>query len=109
MNYNPLTTSSLLQNSRFLFSKSVKKSVERAGESYARSLFVFSLVPDPLFDCSSGLEYAKIRTFLKSNELAAFYAFDKTWAKSTSLSTLQWEKKRIQQEKKIEESDRCLC
>ena len=30
------------------------------------SLFVFSLVPDLLFDCSRVLEYEKIRTVLQS-------------------------------------------
>ena len=74
-----------LQNSRFFFSKSLKKSVKRgvrvlrawsARASYARSerkkrlspvsLSVFSLVPDLLFDCSRVLEYAKIRTVLQS-------------------------------------------
>ena len=49
------------QNSRFFFSKSVKKSIR------AVSLSVFSLVPDLLFDCSRVLEYAKIRTVLQSN------------------------------------------
>ena len=79
-----------LQNSRFFFSKSVKKSVKRgvrvlrarsARASHARracearekkrlspvSLSVFSLVPDLLFDCSRVLECAKIRTVLRSN------------------------------------------
>ena len=72
-----------LQNSRFFFSKSVKKSVKRgvrvlrarsARASHARracearevSLSVFSLIPDLLFDCSRVLEYAKIRTVLQS-------------------------------------------
>jgi len=31
------------------------------------SLYVFSLVPDLLFDCSPVLEYAKIRAVLQSN------------------------------------------
>ena len=31
------------------------------------SLFVFTLVPDLLFDCSRVLEYAKIRTVLQSS------------------------------------------
>ena len=60
-----------LQNSRFFFSKSVKKSVKRgvkvlrarsARASHARiavSLSVFSFVPDLLFDCSRVIEYAK--------------------------------------------------
>ena len=61
-----------LQNSRFFFSKSVKKSVKRgvrvlrARSPGAVSLSVFSLVPDLLFDCSRVLEYAKIRTVLQS-------------------------------------------
>ena len=60
------------QNSRFFFSKSVKKSVKRGVRaSHARlspvSLSVFSFVPDLLFDCSRVLEYAKIRTVLQSS------------------------------------------
>ena len=68
-----------LQNSRFFFSKSVKKSVKRgvrvlrARACEAREkkrlspvlLSVFSLVPDLLFDCSRVLEYAKIWTVLQ--------------------------------------------
>ena len=72
---------SRLQNSRFFFSKSVKKSVKcgvrvlrtrSARVSHARrayvpvSLSVFSLVPDLLFNCSRVLEDAKIRTVLQS-------------------------------------------
>ena len=75
------TILSRLQNSRFFFSKSVKKSVKRgvrvvrarsARASHAQgrlspvSLSVFSLVPDLSFDCSRVLEYAKIRTVLQS-------------------------------------------
>ena len=52
-----------LQNSRFFFSTSVKKSVKRGVSPV--SLSVFSLVPDLLFDCSRVLEYAKIRTVLQ--------------------------------------------
>ena len=54
---------SRLQNSRFFFSKSVKKSVKHAVRV---SLSVFSLVPDLLFDYSRVLEYEKIRTVLQS-------------------------------------------
>ena len=41
-------------------------------------------------------------------ELAAFYAFGNTWAKSKSLSTHQSEKKQIQEEKKKEDRDRFM-
>ena len=71
----------MLQNSRFFFSKSVKKSVTR-GVRVLRvwggrkttclspvSLSVLSLVPDLSFDCSRVLEYAKIRTVLQSRLL----------------------------------------
>ena len=66
-----------LQNSRFFFSKSVKKSVKRGvrvlSAKRARekrlspvSLSVFNLVPDLSFDCSRVLQYAKIRSVLQS-------------------------------------------
>ena len=66
-----------LQNSRFFFSKSVKKSVKRGlrvlSAKRARekrlspvSLSVFNLVPDLSFDCSRVLEYAKVRAVLQS-------------------------------------------
>ena len=58
------------------FSKSVKKSAKRGvrvwrartarASVFPVSLSVFSLVPDLLFNCSRVLEYAKIRTVLRS-------------------------------------------
>ena len=88
---------SRLQNSRFFFSKAVKKSIKfflkiskeigkawrkslerEARERKARekrlsplSLSVFNLVPDLSFDCSRVLEYAKIRTVLHSSRIAS--------------------------------------
>ena len=81
-----------LQNSRFFFlkiskeiGKACRKSLTRAKRASltrpAReknrifsvspqvSLYLFSLVPDLLFDCSRVLEYAKIRTVLQSTVL----------------------------------------
>ena len=51
---------SRLQNSRF-FSQNRFSVIERLSTV---SLSVFSLAPDLLFDCSSVVEYAKIRTVL---------------------------------------------
>ena len=69
-----------LQNSRFFFSKSVKKSVKRGVRFPPVSLSVFSLVLDLLFDCSCVLEYAKIRTILQS-----LYSLGKAWMSNTEL------------------------
>ena len=49
-----------MQNSRF-FSQNRFSVIERLSTV---SLSVFSLAPDLLFDCSSVVEYAKIRTVL---------------------------------------------
>ena len=54
------TIRSRLQNSRF-FSQNRFSVIERLSTV---SLSVFSLAPDLLFDCSSVVEYAKIRTVL---------------------------------------------
>ena len=64
-----------LQNSRFFFSKSVKKSNTPEGrlrrEKKSRSLFSAS------FDCSRVLEYVKIRTVLQSREITKMWKFEK--------------------------------
>ena len=63
-----------LQNSRFFFLKISKEIGKAWRKSLTRAYFwrlspvslsVFSFVPDLLFDCSSVLEYAKIRTVLQ--------------------------------------------
>ena len=68
---------SRLQNSRFFLK--ISKEIGVAS--------VFSLIPDLLFDCSSVLEYAKIRTVLQSSFILfnarIFYSFNHAASKQT--------------------------
>ena len=96
--YLPLSSFLVDCKQSFFFSKSVKKSVEcgvrvlcerssLASHALRRlfpvSLYVFSLVPDLLFDCFRVLECAKMRTVLQSSLLA-------TWSLSKKQSVLRF-------------------